>query len=67
MNFCPATARYLQVSRPVNGHGDGVVSLLSDRGNPRWRSAPSIGVGMTVGNLVPNHRGHKQHREESHR
>lgn len=53
--FCPAKARYLPVSRPVNSPCDGGVSPISDRGNPRWRPAftlvPAIRgeVGMTVG------------------
>jgi len=63
--FCPAKARSLPVSRPVNIPGDGGGSLIIDRENPRWRSAiilsPLSGpcdregagmVGMTVGNLL---------------
>lgn len=65
--FCPAKARFLQVSRPVNTSSDGGGSLLSDHENPRWWSAilPSSlsnpcdcdgtgMVGMTVGKLFSN-------------
>jgi hypothetical protein len=63
--FCPAKARYRPVRRPVNSPGDGGAILLSDRENPRWRSAAGSmpahrarafparpSVGITVGKAL---------------
>lgn len=74
----PTTVRSRAVTRPVNAPGHGGGSPLSDRENPRWRSATGStpvhrvraiparpSVGMPVGKFLANDQLTDSYRREN--